>query len=182
MTPLAVIQSGVNDAAHATLWVVLVALTGLVASFASVWRSFVIPKEALSFIATVKELAAAGYEPDDDGEQLLAERVGFGIRRRGAPGFGFNAPPSSLGLGASPPRRIPAPPDHIADRHAAALASAFSGHLRPIADAIRTSTSADDCLRRVSALAVSIDPTRAGEIIAQAFAAYAAAGHNTAML
>ena len=45
MTPLAVIQSGANDAAHATLWVVLVALTGLVASFASVWRSFVIPKE-----------------------------------------------------------------------------------------------------------------------------------------
>ena len=139
-------------------------------------------EQALSFIATVKELAAAGYEPDDDGEQLLAERVGFGIRRRGAPGFGFNAPPSSLGLGASPPRRIPAPPDHIADRHASALASAFSGHLRPIADAIRASTSADDCLRRVSALAVSIDPAHAAEIIAQAFAAYAAAGHNTAML
>ena len=149
-------------------------------------------EQALALITTVKELAAAGYEPDDDGEQLLAERVGFGIRRRSAPGFGLSTSVpsvSSVPFVSSPPhtmprppsRRIPAPPDHIADHHAAALAAAFSGQLRPIADAIRASTSPDDCLRRVSALAVQLDPTHAGDIIAQAFAAYAAAGHNSAM-
>ena len=118
-------------------------------------------EQALALIATVRELAAAGYEPDDDGEQMLAERVGFGIRRRGAPGFGFNA----AGLSASSHRRIPAPPDHVADKHAAALAAAFTGHLKPIAEAIRSSTSPDDCLRRVGALAAQLDPLRAGEII-----------------
>jgi len=60
-------------------------------------------------------------------------------------------------------------------------AAAFTGHLKPIADAILASTSPDDCLRRVGALAAQLDPLRAGEIIAQAFAAYAAAGHNSAL-
>jgi phage gp29-like protein len=133
-------------------------------------------EQSLALIATVKELAAAGYEPDDDGEQRLAEVIGFGIRRRGAPG-GF-----SFGLSAPSPRRIPSPPDHIADQHAAALAAAFTVQLQPIASAIRESTSPEDCLRRVGALAARLDPTHAGEIIAQAFSAYAAAGHNSAML
>jgi hypothetical protein len=136
-------------------------------------------EEMATTFTTLESLRRAGYEPDDDGEQFIAERVGFGIRKRPEPGYaGFNA----LGLAAPSARRVPAPPDHIAAQRSAALAAAFTGQLAPLADAIRESTSPDDCLRRITDAARQIDPARSGDIIAQAFAAYAAAGHNSAMM
>ena len=56
MVPVAtLLQSAdhaVTSANHAILWVVLFALVNLAASFASIWRSFVHPKE----YATLREL------------------------------------------------------------------------------------------------------------------------------
>lgn len=92
--------------------------------------------EMRELIGTVSSLAAAGLEPDDDGLAALSERVGFGLRRKaaspaapGAAPFPFRALPLAAGEPAGKPRETPAPD--------------------PLAEIVRTSSSATECLRRL---------------------------------
>ena len=88
--------------------------------------------EMRTLIGTVSSLAAAGLEPDDDGLAALAERVGFGLRRKASPAAPGASP---FPFRARPQAADPAPPAGAAPD--------------PLAEIVRTSRSATECLRRL---------------------------------
>jgi phage gp29-like protein len=123
--------------------------------------------ELSAMMGLIKGLGEAGFEPDDDGMSNLAERVGFGIRRKAI--VPMPTPFSAVSLSAQIA-------DHVSPSAAPDLASAFRGRLAPVAEIIRRSASPEECRREVEAWAFSVSPGDAHEIISQALSAFAASG------
>lgn len=126
--------------------------------------------EVKALITLIESLSGAGFEPDDDGLANLAERVGFGIRRKTSPGF---SPAIPFGLNATIT-------DQIAPDRASTLADAFTDHFTPVADIIRKSETPEDCIDSVRAWALSAGISNISDILEQALTAYAAAGASSA--
>jgi phage gp29-like protein len=126
--------------------------------------------ELTAMMGLVESLGKAGFEPDDDGMVNIAERVGFGIRRKAAmPTLPFNA----VGLNAQVS-------DKVAPSLAADLSAAFTGRLAPVARIISHSESPEDCIRKVRVWALSAHASDVPEILEQALSAYAASGSKSA--
>lgn len=126
--------------------------------------------ELKALFALLTSLGAAGFEPDDDGMAVIGERFGFGIRRKASmPGLPFNAIGLSSGI-----------KDAVAPGVSPDLSAAFRGHLAPVAKIIRESVSQTDCLAKVRAWVLSTGVSDAPDLIADALAAYALSGANSA--
>jgi len=126
--------------------------------------------ELASTLGLVKSLSEAGFEPDDDGQSVIAERVGFGIRRKAPAQFG--SPFSSLPLSSSVE-------DRVAPSMSADLSRAFRGRLAPVARIIRESESPSECAAKVRAWALSVQAPDAQEVLEQALSAYVLAGSSS---
>lgn len=126
--------------------------------------------ELKAMMGLLTSLNTAGFEPDDDGVVALAERVGFGIRRKSAP--------AAMPFSAIPLNALVT--DNISPSSSLDLAAAFTGRLAPVAKIIRESESSAECLRAVRAWALSAHAPDAVEIIEQALSAYAASGSKSA--
>ena len=128
---------------------------------------------SLSLLARLRE---AGLEPDDDALNTIAERVGFGIRRAAVqqPGMmPFSAHPISLSAGETVD-------DRAAGSSADDLSRAFADDLAPIQGIIASSTSPDDCIRRVQEWIETHNPANAADVIEKALYVYSMAGARAA--
>lgn len=122
--------------------------------------------EIKAMMDLMTSLGTAGFEPDDDGMAALAERVGFGIRRKSVgPAVPFNAVPLSADV-----------QDRVLPSFASDLSAAFTGRLAPVAKIIRNSESPEECVKNVRAWALSVKASDAADILEQALTSYAAAG------
>ncbi|MEI8079798.1 MAG: DUF935 family protein, partial [bacterium] len=127
--------------------------------------------ELAAMMGLIKSLGEAGFEPDDDGMSNIAERVGFGIRRKAAaPAMPFSALPLNVDLR-----------DAVAPSLSADLSAAFTGRYAPVARIIRESISPEDCVRKVRAWALSAAGVDASSIIEQALVSYSSSGVRSAV-
>lgn len=121
-------------------------------------------QEMAAAIGTIKDLAAAGLEPDDDGIAALSERLGFTIRRRSvptaSPGFpaAFHAVPLAADAGGKDAGKESEPP----------------ATEDPIAEIVRTSKSSTECLRRLREALADRSLDEQAEKLAAAMDSYAA--------
>jgi phage gp29-like protein len=126
--------------------------------------------ETLATVALIESLAAAGFEPDDDGMSKLAERVGFGLRRKAsAAALPFSAVPLNARMS-----------DLIAPSMSADLAAAFRGRYAPVASLISSSSSSSDCVEKVRSWALSAGVTHVTSLLEEALSAYCAGGAKSA--
>lgn len=121
--------------------------------------------EMRSVIATVQALGQAGFEPDDDAMASIAERVGYGIRRKAV------AAPSPFPMSATPltaQHPQPAPKSAV---------EKLGDHLQnlddEIAEIVATSESREECIRRISELIDGHDLSDEALILSDAMDAYA---------
>lgn len=121
--------------------------------------------EMRSVIETVKALGQAGFEPDDDAMALIAERVGYGIRRKSV------ATTSPFPMSATPLAAEPAQqrPQTAAEK----LGDAFKTLDDKIASIVATSETREECLRRISDLIDGRDLTDEAMILSDAMDAFA---------
>jgi len=132
--------------------------------------------ELSASLALVAKLHESGLEPDDDAINTLSERLGFGIRRAAVtqPGMmPFSAQPVPLSAGD-------AVDDRAADSSADDLSRAFASDLAPLNGIIASSTSPDDCIRRVEEWIASNNSANAAEVIEKALYVYSMAGVRSA--
>ncbi|MBR1836417.1 MAG: DUF935 family protein, partial [Kiritimatiellae bacterium] len=142
--------------------------------------------EMAAAIGTLKDLAAAGLEPDDDGLAAISERLGFTVRRRAsgvlqravpsAPAFPFHAvplaaEPSGKGAGKAEPPPAAEPPG-APESLAGAAPSAPPPD--PLSEIVRTSRSSTECLRRLREALASRPLDEQAEELAAAMDSYAA--------
>ena len=121
------------------------------------------PAEMKAIADFLDGLSNAGIEVDDDALETIAERAGFGLRRKSAPpAFPMHAAPLPLSADAQP--AFP-----YTDR----LADAFRGRYAQVAQIIRESESPEDCVRRVREWALGADIRIPALILEQALTAYA---------
>ncbi len=124
-------------------------------------------------LGIIRSLSEAGFEPDDDGQSVLAERVGFGIRRKTtAMQLPFSAVPLSRGDSVE---------DRVAPSMAAELSQAFRGRFANVARMIRESESPKALESSIREWALSTSVGDVSDIIEQALAAYALAGIDSAI-
>lgn len=128
--------------------------------------------ELKAMMGILESLSNAGFEPDDDGAAALAERVGFGIRRKAVmpPSMPFNVVPLNTVVD-----------DQVAGNLSTDLAAAFQGRLAPVARIIRESESPEACVNAVRAWALSAHAPDVIDIVEQALTAYAASGSKSAV-
>ena len=121
-------------------------------------------QEMAAAIGIIKDLAAAGLEPDDDGIAAISERLGFTIRRRSvptaSPGFpaAFHAIPLAADAGGKDAGKESEPP----------------ATEDPIAEIVRTSKSSTECLRRLREALADRSLDEQAEKLAAAMDSYAA--------
>jgi phage gp29-like protein len=131
--------------------------------------------ELKSVLTMLKELKAAGLEPDDDGLVTLSKRCGFGLRRI----QGFQ--PSFTGFSVdalSTAGRTHT--DKIAPSKAGTLADAFIGQLAPLAEIIASSETPDACIRQARAWALSADVKLTTDMLNEILTSYVDAGIRSA--
>lgn len=122
--------------------------------------------EMRAMISLISALGSAGFEPDDDGLDNIAERVGFGLRRKTATPSAFS--PFSI----APLSAAQAPNSGAIESSAKDLAQAFTGRYAPLAKIIQSSASTADCLKRCRAWLADQDLTSAADILSEAMTAY----------
>ena len=123
------------------------------------------PAEMKAISDFLNGLSGAGIEVDDDALETIAERAGFGLRRKiSIPPFPLSAHPFPLSADA---RSIP---------YVDQLADAFRGRYSAIADIIRNSESPEDCIKLVREWALKNDVKNPAHILEQALNAYACHG------
>jgi phage gp29-like protein len=128
------------------------------------------PDELTATGTMLKAFSDAGLEVDDGGIEVLSERAGLPLRRKAA------APPPvqpAVALSALSAALPGATLDAPAVSGADAFAQAVRGQRARIAQLIRESTSADDCLEKIKAFTAHMDVGRQSEILEQTMAAYA---------
>lgn len=127
--------------------------------------------ELNAMMSVIKSLGEAGFEPDDDGMNNIAERVGFGIRRKtvAAAAMPFSALPLNVSIA-----------DSVAPSSAADLALAFRGRFAPVAAIIAASESPQDCIGKVRSWALSSGVSDVTGLLENALTAYCAAGAKSA--
>jgi hypothetical protein len=124
---------------------------------------------------TVAALFQAGIEPTDEGLEVVAARLGYGLRRIGGTGPRPVAMAAEIGLGAMLPtvseraaraRQARVAVDALARRSAPALARILTHRAGEFEAALLASTSADDAAARFAGMAAAYDPTAAASLIA----------------
>lgn len=120
-------------------------------------------REMAAVISTVQALGAAGLEPDDDALPALAERIGYGIRRKVS---GAVMPPFP-GLSAVPLSAAPAAPK---------LEEILAKNDEKIRAIILSSDTRSECLRRLSDFLEYNDVEASSELVAEAMDQYSLKG------
>lgn len=139
-------------------------------------------EESASIADLLVKLSEAGLEPTDEALPTISEKVGFQLQRKAMPdpmGFpGTGRPRSELALTALS-ASIPSlghPSDRIVEARAKALAEAYRGAMAPIRVAILSSSSREDCLKKLQLLYPDWNPTRLADEMETALQICAAAG------
>lgn len=110
----------------------------------------------------IKSLGEAGFEPDDDGMAAYSERLGFGLRRKTAP--------FQMGLSAEQLRPLALSADGPSGTDLAAI---FSGRYKAVAELVRSSDTAEDCLAKVKQWALTADLSVPAAVVEKVLNVYA---------
>lgn len=128
--------------------------------------------DAKAFAETLKTAAEAGWEATDDAVAVISAKLGFPVQRKAAaaaaPGFG----PATFAAGTD----LLDPGTAIARAAASDLSQSFRGHLAPIRQMLRESTSAADFERQVRVFYADWKPGQISRLVEEALTAYAANG------
>lgn len=130
-------------------------------------------QDAKAFAETLKTASDAGWEPTEDAVPVVSQRLGFPVQRKAAtPPPTPGTPPATFDAGI----RLPDPGDAIARAAAADLSQAFGGHLAPVRQILRDSTSPEDFERRIRTFYADWRPGRIATLVEEGLTAYAASG------